>query len=635
MASRNGVASRWSRRRTRWTLIAAGVCVVAVCLAIKQFWPIDSASAQGTAQPALPRLGDRPASRTSAATATEPPRVAAMVNGEEITRQDLARECMARYGGDVLESLINKHLIAEYCRSRGITVTRQQVNAEIARLAQRFSMSVEQWLRLLEKERNITPEQYAEDILWPTLALREAAKDLLRVTEEELRAAYEAKYGPAVQARIIVLRDADQAHKVRAAAVQNPADFARLARQYSEDASAGHGGMIPAIRRHLGDERLEQAAFALQPGQISPVIEIDKQYVIVKCEGLEPSLMKEFPLEQVRGELEQMVLEKKEPMAAGQVFRKLQEKAQVVKVYGDAQLAQQHPGVAAIVAGRTIALTDLGEECIRRHGREVLEGLISRRVLLQQVRKYGLKITQQDLDLEIYRAAEAMGVVDENDQPQVDRWLRLVEEQQGLSYERYLTEVVWPTVALKMLTHHLAGDRIDVTDDDIQKGYEANYGPRADCLAIVLNNQRTAIEVWEMARKNLNPVYFGQLAHKYSVDKVSRELAGEVPPIQRHGGRPQLEREAFALKAGEMSGIIQVEDKFVILYCRGFTQPREIPLEEVRDTLYRDLYEKKLRTEMARQYHQLMDAARIQNFLAQPVPVTQATHTTPGSPAAR
>ena len=64
----------------------------------------------------------------------------------------------------------------------------------------------------------------------------------------------------------------------------------------------------------------------------------------------------------------------------------------------------------------------------------------------------------------------------------------------------------------------------------------------------MLNNQRTATEVWEMARERPNEVYFGQLARKYSVESQSSTLNGEIPPIQKHGGKPLLEKEAFAMK---------------------------------------------------------------------------------------
>ena len=38
----------------------------------------------------------------------------------------------------------------------------------------------------------------------------------------------------------------------------------------------------------------------------------------------------------------------------------------------------------------------------------------------------------------------------------------------------------------------LVGNKIAISDDDLQKGFEANYGERVRCLAIVLNDMRRA-----------------------------------------------------------------------------------------------------------------------------------------------
>ena len=109
---------------------------------------------------------------------------------------------------------------------------------------------------------------------------------------------------------------------------------------------------------------------------------------------------------------------------------------------------------------------------------------------------------------------------------------------------------------------------------------------------------------------------FGDLAEQYSIEAGSRSLRGEVPPIQKHGGQPLLEKEAFALKPGELSGIIQVGDTYVILFCEGRTKPINTSFEEVKDLLYRDIHEKKLRMAMAKIFDDLKDNSRIDNFLA-------------------
>ena len=187
-----------------------------------------------------------------------------------------------------------------------------------------------------------------------------------------------------------------------------------------------------------------------------------------------------------------------------------------------------------------------------------------------------------------------------------------VTENNSVPVEVYKNDSVVPSVMLKKLV----GQGVEVTEADLQKGFDANYGPRVRCLAIVMDNQRRAQEVWDKARKNLNEKFFGDLAEQYSTDASTRVLRGEIPPIQKHGGEPLLEKEAFALNdADPMSGIIQVGDQFVILYYQGLTQPSVPDFATVRNDIYADLYEKKLRIAMATEFDRLQENARIVNEL--------------------
>ena len=53
----------------------------------------------------------RPSSAEKAAADSSAPAIVATVNTQRITREDLARECLRHYGKEVLESMVNKHLI--------------------------------------------------------------------------------------------------------------------------------------------------------------------------------------------------------------------------------------------------------------------------------------------------------------------------------------------------------------------------------------------------------------------------------------------------------------------------------------------------------------------------------------------
>ena len=594
---------KWSRR----TIVASAVGgIVAGCFALRPTTGPEPAEAQAPA---------------AAATAAAPPGtaepqndVAALVNGVRITRAELAQECLRLFGESILESVVNKTLIVDYCAAHKLEVTKQEVNDEIDRTAERFAVPKDEWLKMLQTERGISPQQYANDIVWPTVALRKIAANQIQPTEKEIAEAYQTQFGPAVQCRLIAFNDRATAETVLAKCNASPDDFGNLAKTYSVDVnSASAKGLIQPIRMHMGDKALEQAAFAMTKGQISEIIPVGQQFVILKCENQLPAKGVEMT-PPVQKALTDAVRDKKLRLASNDVFNHIKSQSQVELVYMDPARRAQQPDVAALINGRIFSTAALAEECVTRNGKEVVEGMIGRTLLVHALTEANLTVTQPDIDAEIARAALAMGktTTPGGDVPDVAGWIKELTEKQKIPFEQYVHDTVWPSVALKKLV----APGVQVTEEDMQKGFEANYGPRVKCRAIVHNQMRKAQEVWQMARDNPTADHFGMLAEQYSIDTVSRALRGEVPPLQRHGGQPILEKEAFAMKPGEMSGIIQVDDNFVILFCEGYTQPRKIDFADVRDLIRDDVYEKKLRVAMAKRYMEMQDKARIDNFIA-------------------
>jgi parvulin-like peptidyl-prolyl isomerase len=618
-------ATKGSGRKLRLRLLsmAAALATVSLALVIRQAWQMPSAQAQFP----LKRLAANSKSKTAQKPADEegapqgeaapqgvvPPQqlaVMAVVNGEKIERTEVAREALRHFGEDVLESIINKRLIAAQCKRRNIGVTQQEVKEEMDRMAQRFGMPTDQLLAMLQEERHITPEQYSKEIIWPTVALRKLAGDRLKVTEKDFKEAFDMLYGEAIQARLIACATAKEAEKLRAQALANPDEFGNLAKVHSIDTvSASAKGMIQPIHHHQGDPNIEKVAFALAKDEISEVIEVGDQFVILKCEArLRPQQVERKKVEKV---LIESIRDKKLRLEADTIFKELQDAAQIENVMNDPAKSKKHPGVAAIVNGETITLRQVAEECIERHGIEMLDGLISRHLLQQALKKKKIQVTEADMEAEIERAAVTMGKTTKDDKPDVKAWLKDVVENQKMSLELYRDDVVWPSVGLRKL----AGEDVEVTDEDLKKSFEANYGPRVRCRAIVLANQRDAQKVWDSARKNPTLEHFAELAKHYTIEPGGKVNEGEIPPIQRHHGEPSIEKEAFSLKKEEISSIIQVGDKWVILFCEGYTKPVNIKFKDVEQYMRDDIRDKKMRLAMSEQYTKLQDEARIDNFL--------------------
>ncbi len=72
------------------------------------------------------------------------------------------------------------------------------------------------------------------------------------------------------------------AEKVHAEASAAGADFAALAKKYSEDGSAERGGDLGSVGRGLFAPPFEAAAFALKPGETSAVVETDFGFHVIQ-----------------------------------------------------------------------------------------------------------------------------------------------------------------------------------------------------------------------------------------------------------------------------------------------------------------------------------------------------------------
>jgi PPIC-type PPIASE domain len=213
--------------------------------------------------------------------------VAYIHNNIPITREELGEYLIARFGAERVDFLVNHRIIEHACQARGIQITDAEITAQL-----NDDLKVMGNLRLEDFEKNVlkrfnkTLFEYREDVIRPKLALAKFCREHVTVTAEDMKSAFEAKYGDKVECRMIVLskeagRQKDDVYmKVR----DNDAEFDREARQQFVPALAARGGAVPPIHHHFGDARIEKEAFNLKPGEVSSVIEmVDGTFVILKC----------------------------------------------------------------------------------------------------------------------------------------------------------------------------------------------------------------------------------------------------------------------------------------------------------------------------------------------------------------
>lgn len=274
--------------------------------------------------------------------------VVATANGEALPVVEFERELALAYefpeGGTapapdqllalkqtVLQGLLDRQLLLQDARARGITVTPEAVRAEVGRLKAeyqdgRFQEALNQG-RISEPEferqtaARLTVEKLVDEVVYERVA----------VTEEELQGyldahASEFQEPEQVHAAQIVVKDEEDARRLRDE-LHRGAKFSDLARAHSLSADARLGGDLGWFPKGVMPPEFDKVAFSLQPGQISDVVTSEYGFHLFKVLDRRPARKKD--LAQARREVERRLLREKKEKAQADYVRGLRDHANI------------------------------------------------------------------------------------------------------------------------------------------------------------------------------------------------------------------------------------------------------------------------------------------------------------------
>lgn len=246
-----------------------------------------------------------------------------------VTREHLGEYLIARFGAEKLELMLNKRMIDKACRERGIAVTAQEIDAELAGDLDKLKMDVETFKKEFLSKHKKSLYEWREDVVRPRIQMVRLCRDRVRCTDDDVRTAFEAYHGEKMECRIIIWPLDQQ----RFAMAEYPklrdsdAEFDRAARGQASPSLAANGGRIKAFGRHtMGDENLEREAFKLQPGEVSTLIGTAQGIVMLKCDRRLPP-DRNVNVAARRPQLVKEILEKKTQQEMQVVMRELRVKA--------------------------------------------------------------------------------------------------------------------------------------------------------------------------------------------------------------------------------------------------------------------------------------------------------------------
>jgi parvulin-like peptidyl-prolyl isomerase len=289
--------------------------------------------------------------------------VAARVNGVEVSIFRLERyfeEYLKEKGRNVgairnpqaykslkreaLEQLVERQLVWQEAQRRNAIAAADEVQAAIGELRARFP-SQDAFARRLD-EAGFTEKTYLDYLKQELSAQRYLALQIgakLTVSDQAVHEFYAGNPDKFIRpeeigaCHILIKVDAGAGAAKRAQARQRigeilaearkGADFAALAKKYSEDVTAASGGDLGHFSRGRMVKAFEDAAFALKLGEISDVVETPFGYHIIKLETRTSAGL--VPEAEVAERVRQYLLTGKRRRAAEEVIEELRSKAKI------------------------------------------------------------------------------------------------------------------------------------------------------------------------------------------------------------------------------------------------------------------------------------------------------------------
>lgn len=266
------------------------------------------------------------AAGTDKAPQPEPEKAAAeyvaRVNGVDISQVELQRKfnlIKERYASmgvplddsklnefkdNILKSLIEQEVLFQESAAQGIKIDPEEIKAELDTFKKQFETEA-------AFQKQIADMNYTEDAILAQIKqsktiqkfIEEKVMPTITVSDEEARTYFDShpeefKMPERVRASHILLKvdpkapDAAKAETMKKmegikSKLDNGEDFAKLAQENSDCPSSAKGGDLGFFARGQMVEPFEDAAFALNPGEVSGVVETRFGYHIIKSQEKE------------------------------------------------------------------------------------------------------------------------------------------------------------------------------------------------------------------------------------------------------------------------------------------------------------------------------------------------------------
>lgn len=221
-------------------------------------------------------------------------------------------------------------------------------------------------------------------------------------------------------------------------------------------------------------------------------------------------------------------------------------------------------------------LSSMDQSLINSFKKNILEQIINYELLFQQAKNEKVKISQNDINLEIDKIKDNFSTPEEFNEVLKANKITLTQLKDDIKRQLTIKYILEETKS-----------KINITDDELLEYYNKNKesffeSEKVHARHILVETEEEAKNINQQLKEGI--IDFAELAKEKSICP-SAENGGDLGFFAKGQMVKEFEDVAFSLKPGEISEIVKTEFGYHIIKCEEIKEEHSPSFEEVKDQI--------------------------------------------------
>lgn len=239
--------------------------------------------------------------------------------------------------------------------------------------------------------------------------------------------------------------------------------------------------------------------------------------------------------------------------------------------------------IVAIVNGQKVTRQELYELLVDTYGDDALDVLIRRTLIYQAAAKEGISAASSEVNqkLKTLINGEIDGLMRTyriKDKADLEKELIKIDSSIA-QLEEKLSKKMRKQAEVEVLAEKVMTKTVTVTEEELKKVYDLEYGEKIEASQIVYNIRSDAEDALKKIKSGAD---FATMAKNDSIDRVSAAKGGKMQPFSPKDG---IGTQVANLKVGEISDIIKTDYGYHIIQITGKKPASNKDFKAVRSEL--------------------------------------------------